>query len=142
VGKPVLEQDKDYVLQVLKICREKVNTMEQLYEFSNPFFNDYVEYDQEYIDKYLRLECSREVLIKSIEVLNKLQDWSVDSVETAIRKIAAMKIASKGKTFQIIRGAVTGKLVTPGLFETIATLGKRNSLQRLSHTIEFLNKLR
>ena len=142
VGKPVPEQDKDYVLQVLKICREKVNTMEQLYEFSNPFFNDYVEYDQEYIDKYLRLECSREVLIKSIEVLNKLQDWSVDSVETAVRKIATMKIASKSKTFQIIRGAVTGKLVTPGLFETIATLGKRNSLQRLSHTIEFLNKLR
>jgi len=72
VGKPVPEQDKDYVLQVLKICREKVNTMEQLYEFSDPFFNDYVEYDQEYIDKYLKLECSREVLIKSIEVLNKL----------------------------------------------------------------------
>nr|WP_240739142.1 hypothetical protein [Marinitoga lauensis] len=60
-----------------------------------------------------------------------MDEYSVENVEKVVRQIADMKITSKKNTFQIIRGSVLGKLVTPGLFESIAILGKEKTISRL-----------
>jgi glutamyl-tRNA synthetase len=42
--------------------------------------------------------------------------------------------------FQTIRGAILGKIVTPGLFESIKVLGKEKTLERLNKTLLFRRK--
>jgi len=131
-----MEGDRKYTSNVIKICREKVNTLKQLLEISEPFFNDEFPYEEEYIERYLRKEFSRKVLEVTYQSLSNLSEWSMEAIEKLLRDLASSGIASKKNFFQTVRGAVTGKLVTPGLFETIHVLGKKKTLERLRRTME------
>ena len=53
-------------------------------------------------------------------------------MEQALRELAGRLELSPKKAFQPIRLAVTGSKVSPGLFESIALLGKDESLARLN----------
>ncbi len=131
-----MEKDREYTSNVMKICREKVNTLKQLLEISEPFFNDEFPYEEEYIERYLKKEFSRKVLEVTYQGLSSLSEWSIEAIEKLLRDLASSGIASKKNFFQTVRGAVTGKLVTPGLFETIHVLGKKKTLERLGRTME------
>ena len=134
--KELLEKDKIYSMEVLNICREKVNTMKQLIDISLPFFIEDYEYEERYIEDYLKKEFAVPVLEKAIEMFSKNEDWTVEGCEKVMRDLAAQKIASKKKTFQLIRGAILGKLVTPGLFISLSVLGKGRVLRRLERTLQ------
>nr|WP_240739143.1 glutamate--tRNA ligase family protein [Marinitoga lauensis] len=49
-------KDKDYSLNVLSICREKVNTLKQLKDFSYNFFVEDFDYEEKFIEKFLKKE--------------------------------------------------------------------------------------
>lgn len=127
-----------YSENVIKISREKINTLAQLYDFSLPFFVDKIEYDSNYIDKFLKKEWSLPLIKLALEEFKNNEDWSWEGTERIIRKIAEEKITSKKNTFQTLRGAVTGKLVTPGLFETYSVLGKEQVIERLTSLLRLL----
>ncbi|APT75232.1 glutamyl-tRNA synthetase [Marinitoga sp. 1135] len=136
----MLEKDIDFSKEVIKISREKINTLKQLKDFSYNFFDDNYDYDEKYIQKFLKKEWAPELLKTTITKFEELQEYTIESVEKTIREIADLKITSKKNTFQTIRGAVLGKLVTPGLFESIAVLGKEKTISRLKKTEVFLNE--
>ena len=136
----VMEKDRVYSLEVLGICREKVNTMKQLVDFVLPFLSDEYEYEEDYLRGYLAKEFSLPVLEKAIELFSKNDDWTVEGCERVVRDLAGLGLASKKKTFQTVRGAVTGRLITPGLFETLSVLGKDRVLKRLERTLEIARK--
>lgn len=140
VGKKIPEVEKDYALTVLQSCREKVNTLAQLYEFAYPFFFDDYEFDEQFVSEYLLSPYAEEVLKEALERFGQLDDWSVVGTEKVCRELAGLGIASKNKVFQTLRGAVTGRLVTPGLFETLSILGKERVTQRLLRAFEFRQK--
>ncbi|RKX42553.1 MAG: glutamate--tRNA ligase, partial [Thermotogae bacterium] len=71
------------------------------------------------------------VLLQAAKSFKELNDWSVEGVETVVRELPAKAGTPKKFTFQLLRGAVTGRLVTPGLFETISALGPERTLERL-----------
>lgn len=131
-----LEEDEEYTLKVINICREKVNTLKQLLEISEPFFNDEFSYEKEYVEKYLSKEFSKKVLEVALEAISNLNDWSIEAIEKTLRDLASSGITSRKNFFQTIRGAIMGKLVTPGLFESIYVLGKRRTSERLKKTME------
>ncbi|SHH17317.1 glutamate--tRNA ligase [Thermosipho atlanticus] len=127
--------NSDYFENVIQICREKVNTLKQLLEFSQPFFWDNYEYEEEYIKKFLLKPGAEKILKLAIDNFSKANNFSIQNIEKILRSIASdLNIGTK-KVFQTIRGAVLGKLVTPGLFESIHILGKDKTLKRLQKTL-------
>ncbi len=120
------------------MCREKINTIEQLYDFSLPFFSEEIDYQEEYVVKYLENDWSKDLIAAAIRRFESSDDWSVEGVERVIRDLAEEKITSKKNTFQLLRGGVTGRLVTPGLFETISILGRDRVLNRLENLLELI----
>ncbi len=137
----LLDRDKLYTMEVLDICREKVNTMKQLLDISLPFFNDEYEYEEKYIEGYLKKDFAIPLLQEAIDMFDKNEDWTVEGCERVMRELASKNIASKKKTFQLIRGAILGKLVTPGLFISLSVLGKGRVLRRLSKTMDLAKSL-
>lgn len=131
-------QDKDYILEVIKICREKVNTLVQLLEMVKPFLIDEYEYSEEYIKNFTKEPRSLEIIEKTIDIFKdkdkELQ--SIESIRILLENVARDLEIKKRTVFQIIRGALLGKLITPGLFESIKVLGKNRTIQRLKRTIE------
>jgi len=60
------------------------------------------------------------------------------SLETLLRDVGQELGVKAGQLFYVIRCAITGKTAAPGLFETIAVLGVKETIQRLTATSEQL----
>jgi glutamyl-tRNA synthetase len=54
--------------------------------------------------------------------------------------LAEEKGISGGKVFQPLRVALTGKTVSPGIFEVLLYLGRAHSLARVAAAVAFLKQ--
>lgn len=66
-----------------------------------------------------------------IERLSAVQDWTVESIEAAIREVGASLGMEGGAVIHPIRMAVTGRTWGPGLFELMEVVGKERCIGRL-----------
>lgn len=67
--------------------------------------------------------------------LSGLGEFSITSIESVLRPLAEELGLKVGPLFSVFRIAVTGKTITPPLFESISALGKEASLARIKETI-------
>jgi glutamyl-tRNA synthetase len=67
-----------------------------------------------------------------VEVLRSLNDWTVEAIDAAARAFAEAKGLKLGKVAQPLRAALTGRTVSPGIFEVMVLIGREESLARLS----------
>jgi glutamyl-tRNA synthetase len=74
----------------------------------------------------------RAMLADLAEILRGLNDWSVASIDAAVRTYAEAKGLKLGKVAQPLRVALTGRTVSPGIFEVMVFIGKEEALARLS----------
>ena len=84
---------------------------------------------------------TKEVLesVKS-QVLNvKEKDWKHRKLEKICRDLAKKSDWTTRDLFMTIRVAITGKTVTPPLFESMELLGKKETLQRLQKAVKKLS---
>ncbi|UYO99695.1 glutamate--tRNA ligase [Oceanotoga sp. DSM 15011] len=130
-----IKADEKLVIKTISISKSKVSTLKQLFQFIENYFRDNFEYEEIYIKKFVEKEWFKSLMQKSIEIIKKAEDFSVDGAGKTLQKIAEEKITGKKNTFQSIRGALLGKLVTPGLYETIAILGKEEVIKRLERAL-------
>jgi glutamyl-tRNA synthetase len=64
-------------------------------------------------------------------VLEALPDWSVTAIDAAMREFAEQKGLKLGKVAQPLRAALTGRTISPGIFEVMVLIGKPESLARI-----------
>ena len=64
--------------------------------------------------------------------------FDAPSLEAALRALAEQRGWKAGDLFMAIRVAVTGRTATPPLFETLVTLGRARTLERLDGSIALL----
>ena len=83
---------------------------------------------------------AREVLTLSLERLTALPEFATEAIDQALRAVAADVGLKPGPAFVALRIAVTGKTITPPLFESFAVLGKDRVLSRIRETLELLPK--
>jgi len=88
-------------------------------------------------DKAARLldDDTRHVLGALVEPLEALEEWSGTEIEAAIREFAASSDLKLGKIAQPLRAALTGRIVSPGIFDVLWVLGKDETLARIRDQI-------
>ena len=59
------------------------------------------------------------------------QRFDPDELETVLGRVLAERDVKPGKLYQPIRVAITGTSVSPGIFESLAVLGRERSLERI-----------
>ena len=75
---------------------------------------------------------ARAMLSATRDVLAALGDWSVPAIDAAIRAFAEAKGLKLGKVAQPLRVALTGRTISPGIFEVMVLIGKAESLARIA----------
>jgi len=132
----IKNQNKGYLKDTVRICREKINTFKQLCQFSEPFYQDAFEYDQQLVKKFLSKDSAPKILKAAYEAFSDLSedDYTDERVEAVIRALPEITGEGNKRIFQTLRGALTGRLITPGLFETVAVFGKKRTLERIKRT--------
>ena len=66
--------------------------------------------------------------------------WTVGAVEAALRAVLDREGVKPGKLYQPLRVALAGTTVSPGIFETVALLGRDETLARLNGGTSGLNR--
>ena len=77
------------------------------------------------------LDGQKEYLSAAAARLAELGEWTTAAIEEALRALAAERDLKPKQAFQPIRGAVTGTLVSPPLFESLEILGRDETVERL-----------
>lgn len=77
-------------------------------------------------------EQAVETVDASLEALESVADWTTESVEQALREalIDGLELKPR-KAFGAVRSAVSGRRVSPPLFESIELLGRASAVARL-----------
>jgi glutamyl-tRNA synthetase len=91
---------------------------------------DPVELDQAAAAKVLNEE-GRGFLVDAAKRLETVEPWTAAAVEASLRGLQEERQLKPKTAFQPVRLAVTGRLVSPPLFESMELLGKARSLARL-----------
>ncbi|MCP1471448.1 glutamyl-tRNA synthetase [Sphingobium sp. OAS761] len=77
-------------------------------------------------------DSARALLAKTADALSPVQSWTVEAIEDVIRRVAEDAGLGLGKVAQPLRAALTGRTVSPGIFDVLFLLGKEESLGRLN----------
>lgn len=75
------------------------------------------------------------LLLEMTESLALLPEWTMESLESHLRSAAENRELGLGKVAQPLRAALTGRAVSPGIFDVLFLLGREESLQRLRSTL-------
>jgi glutamyl-tRNA synthetase len=59
------------------------------------------------------------------------EDWSVEAIDEALRAVVEARAVKPRDVYQPVRVGLAGTAVSPGIFETLAVLGRDESLRRL-----------
>lgn len=142
--RPYLEKaiTKGYDLkEVAKIIQPRIDKLTDIEE-SVDFFDELPDYDLEmYRHKKMKSkpETALVALKKVKEELEKLDDWSSESVHEKLLAIPKKMEMKNGQVLWPVRTALSGKQFTPGgAIELAYILGKEESLNRIQKGIERL----
>jgi len=125
--------EKNKLVKISKHLRERNRTLEKLAKSSEFIFRRELNYDETPIKKHLN-EKNRELVEGLGEELESIpaSDFLADHLEEVTREFLAAKDSGLGDVAQVIRVALTGREVSPGLFVTMELVGKDRVIDRLS----------
>ena len=111
------------------IAQEKAQTLDEVWALISFLFGPPVD-DEKAWGKVMR-EGAREALEASRAALEASSEFDANAVEAALNPIPERLESKPGKVYQPIRVAITGTSVSPGIFESLAVLGREESLSRI-----------
>src|SRR5271165_5452209 len=100
------------------------------------YFSDEYGIDPAAVQKFLKDEAVREMLVELAARYEKEAVFSEESTEKALRDFAAEKNVKAGVLINGARVALTGQGVAPGLFAVMANLGHERTVVRLRRARE------
>jgi glutamyl-tRNA synthetase len=119
-----------------EIAQEKAQTLEEVWPLIR-FIVDEPADDQKAWDKVMK-DGAGMLLQASLEALRDVDPFEPEPIEQALGRVLEAEEVKPGKLFQPIRVAISGTTVSPGIFESLAVLGKDRSLQRIRAASEKL----
>ena len=130
--------DTKYLHQVIGLLQPKMKRLTDFLEKGSYFFSDPRAYDEAGRQKWWSHPDISNWLTGLKERLAALDIFDASSIEQVIRDYANELEIAAAKLIHSTRLALTGTTVSPGLFETMAVLGKETVVRRLSTAIKTL----
>jgi glutamyl-tRNA synthetase len=125
---------KDDLLKTLPLVRERSRTLVELAEGVDFYFIDEVVFDEKARAKFINEE-SLPALKESAELLESLEPFDTETINSAVRELADRLSLKLKKVAQPLRVALTGRTVSPPLFEMMSLLGKAETVRRIKNIL-------
>ncbi len=122
------------VAWVVGLEQERIETLSKIVPATEFFFKLALEPDEQ-AAKVLAVQGVGEALAKAHDAFRDLGEWQPEALEAAGRSVVAQLGVSAKHVFQPIRAAVTGRVASPPLFDTMAALGRELCLRRLEEAV-------
>jgi glutamyl-tRNA synthetase len=146
-GRYLREMDPDELTRVLEerlgreglrdavgISQEKMQTLADFEPLAGWLYEER-ETDEKAWGKVMR-DGAAENLARAREALAGVEPFDEPGVERALNGVVEELGVKPGKLYQPIRVAITGTTVSPGIFESVALLGREATLERIDRALE------
>ena len=116
------------------IAQDKMQTLAD-FEPLCAFIFDGPADDPAAFDKVIGKDCGAENLAAARAALAATEPFDQEHVETALRGVVEERGVKPRQVFQPLRVALAGSTVSPGIFETVALLGRDETLRRVDEAL-------
>jgi glutamyl-tRNA synthetase len=119
------------------IAQEKAQTLAEVWPLVRFLFEEPAP-DPKAWSKVMK-DDSGALLEAVVRALEPLEPFEPEAIEAALAPLLARFDVKPGRLYQPIRVAVTGGSVSPGIFESLAALGRQRSLERIEMALQRLS---
>ena len=138
LGKNEMTKEKEKFLCALSLVQERLKNLSEIPEQIEFFFKRPAGFQDILVAKGSTREKTRLGLEESLKYLEKETDFGRDSLEQTLRAVAKKNNLSPGEVLWPIRVALTGKTASPGVFEVLEAMDKKESLERIKAAIDMI----
>ncbi len=133
----------EYLRRITPLIQERLHTLKDVVDHTAYFFADAVGYTDPtlLLGKNLDAATTKQGLEEARRLLAALPGFDEAELEESLRKLVDELGWRAGQLFMPIRVAVSGRTATPGLFETLAVLGRERTVARIACAVAELEKL-
>jgi len=118
----------------VEISREKIQTLADFWPLAGFLFDGPAQ-DAKAFAKVIGTDGGRETLREARDALAAAEPFSVETIEAALRGIVDRSGLKPGQVFQPVRVAIAGTTVSPGIFESVALLGKDRTIELIDRAL-------
>jgi glutamyl-tRNA synthetase len=130
--------ERDDLREAAVIAQEKLRTIEDFWPFAG-FLFERREIEPAAWDKVMK-DSAAENLEQARAALAVIPDWDKQTIEQALRGVVEARGVKPKEVFQPIRVAISGTTVSPGIFESLAVLGREETLVRIDAALDLARK--
>ncbi|HYB23519.1 MAG TPA: glutamate--tRNA ligase [Solirubrobacteraceae bacterium] len=124
---------RDDLEQAARISQEKIQTLADFWPLAGALLDGPSD-DPKARERWLD-EQGRAILTQTGEALTALQSFDEASVQEALEAVIAQRAVKPREVYQPLRVALTGTTVSPGIFESVALLGREETLARIRRAL-------
>jgi glutamyl-tRNA synthetase len=126
-----------WMQSALALLKPRAKRLTDYVDGLRPFLADPAEYDRDAVDKHLSAAGIADH-IAALESAFRSAPFDEGGLEEALRALADSRGIKAGALIHATRIAMTGRMVSPGLFEMLVVLGRDRVLERLAALRETL----
>jgi glutamyl-tRNA synthetase len=117
------------------VTQDKISTLDEFWPLARAFFEDAVD-DPAAREKFLAPAAAVDALGAARAALEAVPaPWTAEAVEPALRDAVERSGMKAKQVFQPLRVALTGTTISPGIFETVALVGRDRALDRIDRAL-------
>ena len=135
-----VDSNHSWFERLLELVRPRVKKLDQFAPELRPFLAAAVEFDQAAVAKHLAKPEIAPAFSALPHVLESVGPFDSVTLEPAVRGLAESHGVKAAALIHATRVAVTGRSVSPGLFEVLELLGRNRVISRLRDAQKFLTK--
>jgi glutamyl-tRNA synthetase len=124
-------EDRDWFVRVLGLLKPRAKRLNEFIEQLTPFFVDPASYDEDGVSKHLGAPDAAAHVRALRDAYAAVAVWDEATLERELRTLAEARGIKAGMLIHGTRLALTGRMVSPGLFEMLVLLGRDRVLARL-----------
>jgi glutamyl-tRNA synthetase len=119
----------------VEISAEKIQTLADFWPLVSFLFDGPVD-DPAALEKTIGKDGAAETLRAARQALAQAEPFDPETIETALRQVVEARGVKPGKVFQPVRVAIAGQTISPGIFESVALLGREETLARIDAALQ------
>jgi glutamyl-tRNA synthetase len=123
------EADRELLQGAVAISQEKVQTLADFWPLACFFFTGAADSDQAR-ERWLG-ESGASVLSEARTELSEARSFDVPAVQDALTSVVERRALKPREVYQPLRVAIAGTTISPGIFESVALLGREETLRRI-----------
>jgi len=122
--------DRKRLKSIVELFQGRLSTLCDFLEWADFVFVDEINVDDKAREKHLKTELAQ-AFVQLSEKISALETFDAQNTEKVFRELVADLGLKAADLVHPVRVALTGREVGPGLFDSMAVLGREKTIQRL-----------